>query len=86
MTQGELIQQFNSIVGSKRVLTKSTKTAYYRSGFRSGKGAALAVVFPSTILEQWKLIEECVKYNCIVIMLLYGVYFRVYVATRGRRG
>jgi D-lactate dehydrogenase len=68
MTQSELIQQFNSIVGSKRVLTKSTKTAYYRSGFRSGKGAALAVVFPSTILEQWRLIKVCVKYNCIIIM------------------
>ncbi len=67
-SQGELIQKFNGIVGVKRVLTKSTKTAYYRSGFRSGKGSALAVVFPSTILEQWKLIEECVKYNCIVIM------------------
>ena len=56
MTKNELIQQFNNIVGTKRVLTKLTQTAYYRSGFRSGNGAALAVVFPNSILEQWKLI------------------------------
>jgi D-lactate dehydrogenase len=29
---------------------------------------ALAVVFPSTILEQWKLIKLCVAANCIIIM------------------
>jgi len=68
MTKNELIQQFSNIVGDKRVLTKLTQTAYYRSGFRSGNGAALAVVFPNTILEQWKLIEVCVKANCIIIM------------------
>ena len=68
LTKNELIQQFNNIVGVKRVLTKLTQTAYYRSGFRSGNGAALAVVFPSSILEQWKLIEVCVEANCIIIM------------------
>ena len=68
LTKNELIQQFNNIVGAKNVLTKSTQTAYYRSGFRSGKGAALAAIFPSTILEQWKLIEVCVSANCIIIM------------------
>lgn len=68
MKQNELIQLFNSIVGTNMVLTKATKTTYYRSGFRSGRGVALAVVFPSTILEQWRLIKACVEYNCIIIM------------------
>ena len=68
MTQNELLKRFESIIGTKKVLTKSTKTAYYRSGFRSGNGTALAVVFPKTILEQWKLIEVCVEANCIIIM------------------
>jgi D-lactate dehydrogenase len=68
MTQKELIQEFENIVGRKNVLTKETKTAYYRSGFRSGTGSALAVVFPNTLLEQWKLIEACVAANCIIIM------------------
>ena len=68
LTREELIQQFNNIVGTKRVLTKLTQTAYYRSGFRSGNSVALAVIFPFTILEQWKLIEVCVEANCIIIM------------------
>ena len=66
--QNVLIQEFENIVGSKKVLTSESKTSYYRSGFRSGIGTALAVVFPSTLLEQWKLIEACVKNNCIIIM------------------
>ena len=66
--QNELIQEFEGIVGSKKVLTSESKTSYYRSGFRSGIGTALAVVFPSTLFEQWKLIEACVKANCIIIM------------------
>jgi len=68
MKKDDLIKQFEKIVGTKKVLTNSNKTAYYRSGFRSGNGTALAVVFPSTILEQWRLIEACVKANCIIIM------------------
>ncbi|NQY20027.1 MAG: D-lactate dehydrogenase [Campylobacteraceae bacterium] len=66
--QNALIQEFESIVGANKVLTKESKTSYYRSGFRSGIGTALAVVFPSTLLEQWKLIEACVKNNAIIIM------------------
>ena len=68
MEQNELIKQFEDIVGTKKVITKSTQTAYYRSGFRSGNGMALAVVFPSTILQQWKLTKLCIAANCIIIM------------------
>lgn len=66
--QNKLIQDFQNIVGNKKVLTKENETSYYRTGFRSGVGSALAVVFPSTLLEQWKLIEICVEANCIIIM------------------
>lgn len=66
--QNAVIQQFENIVGGNKVLTKESKTSYYRSGFRSGTGIALAVVFPSTLVQQWKLIEACVKANCIIIM------------------
>ncbi|NKQ40727.1 MAG: D-lactate dehydrogenase [Sulfurovum sp.] len=66
--QNELVQQLKAIVGEKKVLTSDTKTSYYRCGFRSGMGTALAVVFPKTLLEQWQLIEVCVEANCIIIM------------------
>ena len=68
MTQNPLIQQFKDIVGDNKVMTDATQTAYYRSGFRSGSGEALAVVFPQSLVEMWKLIEVCVEANCIIIM------------------
>ena len=68
MTQAELIHNFRKIVGVKNTITEEGRTAYYRSGFRSGNGKALAVVFPSTILEEWELIKVCVEANCIIIM------------------
>lgn len=66
--QNELIEKFKKIVGKNKVLTNEDETSYYRTGFRSGIGTALAVVFPSTLLQQWKLIEACVANNCIIIM------------------
>ena len=64
----KLVDKFKKIVGARKVLTKENETSYYRTGFRSGIGTALAVVFPSTLVEQWKLIEICVEANCIIIM------------------
>ncbi len=68
MTITSLINQFQTIVGEKQVLTQETQTEYYRSGFRSGRGSAIAVVFPATLLEQWQVIKACVEANCIIIM------------------
>ncbi|MGB0413132.1 MAG: D-lactate dehydrogenase [Coraliomargarita sp.] len=68
MSTEHLIEQFRAIVGSQHVLTKDKQTAYYRSGFRSGSGVALAVVFPGTLLEQWKLLQSCVDAQCAIIM------------------
>lgn len=68
MKQKQLIEEFKTIVGEENVLTDQVKTKYYRSGFRSGSGTALAVVFPNTLLEQWKIIKQCVEVNCIIIM------------------
>lgn len=63
-----LIDRLEAIAGRKQVLTKHRRTAYYRSGFRSGKGAAQAVVFPTTLLQQWQVLEACVEARCAIIM------------------
>lgn len=63
-----LIQQFIDIVGKQHVLTGEKKTEYYRSGFRSGRGKALAIVFPASLVEQWQLLQAAVQSNCIIIM------------------
>ncbi|MCL4111191.1 UNVERIFIED_CONTAM: hypothetical protein GTU68_043104 [Idotea baltica] len=67
-TKQQTIQALKDLLGSERVETNDRKTEYYRSGIRSGRGEALAVVFPDTLLEYWQLLEVCVAANCIIIM------------------
>ncbi|WP_145536248.1 D-lactate dehydrogenase [Yersinia thracica] len=63
-----LLTQLQDIVGARYLLTGERQTERYRSGFRSGAGSALAVVFPSTLLQQWQLLQACVAADTIVIM------------------
>ena len=67
-TPEQTIKSLKDLLGSDRVQTKAHKTEYYRSGIRSGRGEALAVVFPESLLEYWQLLEVCVAANCIIIM------------------
>ncbi|WP_370085095.1 D-lactate dehydrogenase [Neptunomonas phycophila] len=68
MSTSALIQQLISLVGEHQVLTNERQTEHYRTGFRSGQGSAIAVVFPTTLLEQWQVLNACIKANTIVIM------------------
>lgn len=68
MPQSDLLEKFHAIVGAKNVYHGEKQTAYYRSGFRSGFGGALAVVFPETLLQQWHVLQACVDGGCAIIM------------------
>ncbi|AHM73090.1 D-lactate dehydrogenase [Yersinia hibernica] len=63
-----LLTQLQKIVGVRYMLTGERQTERYRTGFRSGSGSAIAVVFPSTLLQQWQLLQICVAADTIVIM------------------
>ncbi|HHL2498519.1 TPA: D-lactate dehydrogenase [Yersinia enterocolitica] len=63
-----LLTQLQHIVGARYLLTGERQTERYRTGFRSGAGSALAVVFPSTLLQQWQLLQACIAADTIVIM------------------
>ncbi|MBX9497266.1 D-lactate dehydrogenase [Yersinia enterocolitica] len=63
-----LLTQLQHIVGARYLLTGERQTERYRTGFRSGAGSALAVVFPATLLQQWQLLQACVAADTIVIM------------------
>ncbi|HHQ6554170.1 TPA: D-lactate dehydrogenase [Serratia fonticola] len=67
MTQAFIIQLKN-IVGNAQVLTGERSTERYRKGFRSGGGKALAVVFPTRLLQLWQILQACVAADKIVIM------------------
>lgn len=62
------LTQLKDIVGGAQLLTGERSTERYRKGFRSGAGKALAVVFPSHLLQLWRMLETCVAADKIVIM------------------
>jgi len=63
-----LVNEFKRLVGASHVLTDPAKTARYRNGFRTGHGDALAVVFPGSLLELWRVLQACVSADKIILM------------------
>ncbi|MFU9138194.1 D-lactate dehydrogenase [Erwinia tasmaniensis] len=64
----QLVAELKRIVGRTHLLTDPGDTERYRRGFRSGEGDALAVVFPGTLLEQWRILQACVSAEVIILM------------------
>lgn len=64
----DFIVALRSIVGANRVITDIKATRPYRTGFRCGEGRALAVVRPRTLIEQWRVLQTCVRSNKIIVM------------------
>ena len=62
------LAELTRLVGHAHLLTDPAKTARYRKGFRSGNGDALAVVFPGTLLELWRVLSACVQADKIILM------------------
>lgn len=63
-----LLAELRAIVGRAHVLTGEAETRRYRFGFRFGSGAALAVVRPGSLVEQWHVAKACIEAGKIVIM------------------
>jgi D-lactate dehydrogenase len=68
VTISDLVNQLNSVVGDRFVITSPYSMERFCKGYRSGGGKAIAVVCPGTLLEQWRVLELCVAANVIVIM------------------
>lgn len=68
MSNHNFVGHLVSILGENNVLTGENQTEHYRTGFRSGQGSALAVVFPTTLLDQWRVLKACIEADMIVIM------------------
>lgn len=67
-TNQKLLEQLINCAGKKNILVNAQKSAYYRHGYRSGGGDALAVVFPTSLVKQWQLLKICVKHRAVIIM------------------
>ena len=63
-----LVHELREIVGNHHVLTRPSATQRFRKGYRTGKGDALAVVRPGTLVELWKVLEAAVAADVVIIM------------------
>lgn len=62
------LDRLAAIVGRRHLLTSQESMRRYQIGFRFGSGRALAVVRPGSLVEQWRVLKECVAAGKIVIM------------------
>ncbi|MDZ7279007.1 D-lactate dehydrogenase [Pantoea eucrina] len=67
-THSPLLAELRRLVGSSHVLTDAEQTARYRKGFRSGGGDALAVIFPGSLLELWRVLQALVQADTVILM------------------
>ncbi|MBD9370765.1 D-lactate dehydrogenase [Xanthomonas sp. XNM01] len=63
-----LLRQLREAVGAGHVLTGDKATRRFRSGYRFGGGAALAVARPGTLLELWRVLQAVVAADAVLIM------------------
>ncbi len=63
-----LLLELRQVVGNNHIITNKWEKQAYAKGWRYGSGNALAVAKPGSLLEIWKVLEICVKYDLIIIM------------------
>lgn len=67
-SDASLLSELESAIGSKNISADPNQNQFYRKGWRSGEGAALAVLFPQTLTQLWQCLEIAVANGLIVIM------------------
>ncbi|WP_312241525.1 D-lactate dehydrogenase [Pantoea sp.] len=67
-SRSALLATLRRLVGPSHLLTDAAQTARYRKGFRSGEGDALAVAFPGSLLELWRVLQALVSADAIILM------------------
>ncbi|MFT4562891.1 MAG: D-lactate dehydrogenase [Gammaproteobacteria bacterium] len=63
-----LIPALVDVVGKSNVLTSDSRTSFYRTGIRIGRGSCRAVVLPESLLEIWRVLKICVANDLIIIL------------------
>jgi len=67
-TADGFLSSLRTIVGGSHLIAAAAATRRFRTAFRGGEGAALAVALPGSLLELWRVLGACVAENKIVIM------------------
>ena len=64
----KVINEFDSFIGKKFVITNKWHKQPFINGWRYGSGDALVVLKPGNLLELWRILELCVSNHFIIIM------------------
>ncbi len=64
----KVINEFESFIGKKFVITNKWHKQPFINGWRYGSGNALVVLKPGNLLELWGILELCVSNDFIIIM------------------
>ena len=64
----KVINEFDSFIGKKFVITNKWHKQPFVNGWRYGSGDALVVLKPGNLLELWRILELCVSNDFIIIM------------------
>ncbi|WP_241607654.1 D-lactate dehydrogenase [Rosenbergiella australiborealis] len=62
------LEGLSGIVGTKQVITDQDEKSFYTTGFRVGKGDALAVIIPQSLTALWQVLTLCVAQDVIILM------------------
>ena len=68
MSDQKVIDKLKNIVGKRHIIVNSLRKQPFTKGWRYGRGEAVAVVKPGTLLEIWKVLQICVDEEIIIIM------------------
>ena len=68
MEAQDIINKLKKIVSKSHIITNRLRKEPFTNGWRYGKGEAIAVIKPGTLLEIWKILEICVDEEVIIIM------------------
>lgn len=68
MDRPAFTKSLTDIVGRRHVLTTARQTRRFRKGYRTGEGAAIAVVQPGSLVELWRVLELAVAADLAVIL------------------
>jgi len=64
----KVINEFDSFIGKKFVITNKWHKQPFINGWRYGSGDALVILKPGNLLELWRILELCVSNDFIIIM------------------
>lgn len=68
VSQPQVILRLQQIIPASHLLVREDDKAWYTKGFRVGRGKALAVALPQTLLQLWQVLKICVETDTIILM------------------